>query len=162
LFTLTKHPEYKDLKVISENTYYGDALYSMVSSKRKPRVLIADDNKINAMLIKTILESEYCEIVYTLDGQEALDRLIEGLKSNNPFSIIFADRHMPHLSGSEVIEQYKQLESKYHLPKPTVAVSITGDPSMPDKEKKLYDTIVSKPFNKVELREVFHQAVDEE
>jgi len=162
LFTLTKHPEYKDLKVIAENTYYGDALYSMVSSKRKPRVLIADDNKINAMLIKTILESEYCEIVYSLDGQEALDRLIEGLKSNNPFSIIFADRHMPHLSGSEVIEQYKQMEANYHLPKPIVTVSITGDPSMPDEEKKLYDTIVSKPFNKVELREVFHKVVDEE
>lgn len=149
LFSISKNIEYKDIQVISENSYYGDTLYTFISFQRKPRVLIVDDNKINAMLIKTILESEYCEIHYSLDGQEALDVLIEGLKINNPFSVIFADKHIPTISGSQ-----------FHLSSPLVAISITGDPIMSDEEKALYDLFVAKPFNKDEVRQSLYQALN--
>jgi len=161
LFSITKNPKYSKLKVISENAYYGDVLYSTVSSQRKPRVLVADDNKINVMLLKTILESEYCEINYSLDGQEALDKLIKGLKSSNPYDIVFADKHMPNLSGVELIQKFKTLESKYKNIKPIKVISITGDPSISNEEKKLYDLIVTKPFNKSEIREAFQKALGE-
>lgn len=159
LFSITKNKQYKDIKVISENAYYGDVLYSTVSSRRKPRVMIADDNKINVMLLKTILEGEFCEINYSLDGAEALDKLIEGLKTSNPYSIIFADKHMPNLSGVELIEQYKSFESKYKHIEPIKVISITGDPSISNEEKKLYDLIVTKPFNKTEIRDAFYKVV---
>jgi signal transduction histidine kinase/CheY-like chemotaxis protein len=160
LFSITKNPKYTHLKVISENAYYGDVLYSTVSSQRKPRVFIADDNKINVMLLKTILESEYCDISYKLDGQDALDELIKALKENNPFDILFLDKHMPTLSGSEVLGQYKALEEKYSLPHGIVSVSITGDPTITTEEKNLYDMLVSKPFNKDEIRDAFKRAIE--
>jgi len=159
LFSITKNTKYAKVKVISENSYYGDVLYSMVSSRRKPRVFIADDNKINVMLLKTILESEYCDINYSLDGQESLDKLTEGLKISKPYDIIFADKHMPNLSGIEVVQSYKALESKYKNIGPIKVISITGDPDISNEEKKLYDMIVSKPFNKAEIREAFNKAV---
>ncbi|MEA2029193.1 MAG: ATP-binding protein [Campylobacterota bacterium] len=157
LFSITKNSKYSNIKVISENSYYGDVLYSMVSSRRKPRVFIADDNKINVMLLKTILESEYCDIAYALDGQESLDKLVEGLKTSKPYDIIFADKHMPHLSGIEVIQNYKVLEAKYKNIGPIKVISITGDPDISNEEQKLYDLIVSKPFNKAEIRDAFNK-----
>jgi len=162
ILSLSEKPQFKDLKVITQNTYYGNIIHAMVSSQRRPRILIADDNKINVMLIKTILESEYCEIHFTLDGQEALDILSDALESSNPFSLIFADKHMPNLSGNEVIQHYRQIEAKYKLPHPLVTVSITGDPNMSQAEKTLYDAIIHKPFNKNEIRNVFHQAIGEQ
>ncbi|KIM07227.1 MAG: hypothetical protein KU38_10865 [Sulfurovum sp. FS08-3] len=159
LFSITKNPKYKNLKVISENSYYGDVLYSAVSSQRKPRIFIADDNKINVMLLKTILESEYCTIEYALDGQDALNTLIKGLKTSRPFDAVFIDKHMPSLSGIEVIEQYKEQEAKYKQIRPLKVISITGDPSISNEEKRLYDLIVSKPFSKSEIREAFTKSV---
>jgi len=160
LFSITKNAKYKDVKVISANAYYGDVLYSTVSSRRKPRVLIADDNKINVMLLKTILESEYCTIHYSLDGQESFDKLVEGLKTSNPFDIIFVDKHMPNLSGIEVIQNYKALETKYKHIRPIKVISITGDPMIGNDEKKLYDLVVSKPFSKNEIRDAFYKATE--
>ncbi len=160
LFSITQDTHYKDVTVISQNSYYGDVLYATVSSRRKPRVLIADDNKINVMLLTTILEGEFCEIDYALDGKDALKRLREGLETSNPYAIIFLDKHMAHLSGVELIKQYKSLEASYrHIP-PIKVISITGDPLISNEEKKLYDYIVSKPFSKTEIRDVFHTVAE--
>jgi len=160
LFSISQNSQYEDISIISENSYYGDTIYSVLLSKRKPRVMIADDNKINVMLLKTILESEDCEIVYSLDGQEVFDKLVEGIETNNSYDVIFADKHMPTLSGSEVIEKYKAVESKYHSQKPIITISITGDPTLHDTESKLYDMIVSKPFDKTKIQKAFHKAIE--
>ncbi len=159
LFSISKNHKYKDLKVISENSYYEDVLYSTVSSQHKPRVFIADDNKINVMLLKAILESEYCTIEHALDGQDALNTLLDGLRTSKPFDVVFIDKHMPLLSGIEVIEQYKKQEAKYKQVRPLKIISITGDPSIGNDEKRLYDLIVSKPFSKSEIREAFAKSV---
>jgi len=44
-------------------------------SEKKTKVLVADDNKINVRLLKTILETEYCEIETTENGLDTLDTL---------------------------------------------------------------------------------------
>lgn len=159
LFSISEDARYSDIKVIAQNSYYGESIYAMFTSKRKPKVLIADDNHINVVLLKTILEGEDCEIDTSLDGQEVLDKLIDGLEQKKPYDIIFTDNHMPILSGSEVIEKYRAIESRYNSPKPIIAISITGNPSMEDEEKKLYDTIVAKPFEKSTIEEAFYQAI---
>jgi len=145
--------------VIAQNSYYGESIYTMLTPKRKPKVLIADDNHINAILLKTILEDEDCKIETSLDGQEALDKLTDGLEQSKPYDLIFTDEHMPTLSGSEVIERYRATESRYDSHKSIVAISITGNPNMEDKEKKLYDMIVEKPFEKSTIQEAFYQAI---
>lgn len=159
LFSISEDARYSDIKVIAQNSYYGESIYAMFTSKRKPKVLIADDNHINVVLLKTILEGEDCEIDTSLDGQEVLDKLIDGLEQKKPYDIIFTDNHMPILSGSEVIEKYRAIESRYNSPKPIIAISITGNPSMEEGEKKLYDTIVAKPFEKSTIEEAFYQAI---
>ena len=153
LFSFSNNLKLSDFNIISKNTYYGDKIHNSVFSRSATRVLIADDNKINIMLLQSILEKEYCDISYVLDGQKALDDLKDSLMNNRPYDIIFLDKHMPHLSGTDVLNEYKKLEK--NRKKKIFSISITGDPLIEEDEKNLYDLLISKPFNKFEIREAF-------
>jgi CheY-like chemotaxis protein len=106
------------------------------------------------MLLQSILEKEYCDISYALDGQKALDELKSSLRDKKPYDIIFLDKHMPNISGTDVLKEYKRLEQKSSGDK-IFSISITGDPLIDEEEKNLYDLLISKPFNKSEIRDAF-------
>ncbi len=154
LFSLSNDLRLSNFDIISTNTYYGDKIHHSLFSRNATKVLIADDNKINIMLLQSILEKEYCDISYVLDGQKALDKLKSSLIDNKPYDILFLDKHMPHVSGTDVLKEYKKLEQKSSK-KRIFTISITGDPLIDEEEKNLYDLLISKPFNKSEIREAF-------
>jgi signal transduction histidine kinase len=155
LFSLSSDPKFSDLTIISKNTYYGDIVHSSVFSGKKTKVLIADDNKINIMLLKSILETEYCDIISTSDGAETLEALKNACYENDPFDIVFMDKNMPIMSGSEVMRQFKKLEQELHT-KPLFSISITGDPDTSSEEKSLYDLFINKPFKKNDVRDALN------
>ncbi|MFK5975988.1 MAG: ATP-binding protein [Sulfurovum sp.] len=152
LFALTKDFTDEDFTIISENTYYGDTIYDAIFSLKKKRVLIADDNKINIMLLQSMLETEHVDISYSLDGKESFDLLKKAHKDKKPFDIIFLDKHMPNMTGTEVIRKMREFE-KTNRVIPIYAISITGDSDITDEEKNLYNLFVNKPFNKLKVRE---------
>jgi len=153
LFSLFNKPELQNFNIISKNTYCADLLYSTVYSENKLNVLIVDDNKINVSLLESMLEGEYVKVSAYLNGEEALEHLKESANKGNRFDILYLDEHMPGISGIEMLEGYRAYEKEYDL-KPIFAVSISGDPDMDKKDKKLYNAFVTKPFNKQEVREV--------
>ncbi|SFV61413.1 Probable sensor/response regulator hybrid [hydrothermal vent metagenome] len=161
LFSIEAKRQYPDIKLISENTYYGESIYTLLSSKKKPRVMILDDNKMNVMLIEGILKKEDCEITSFIDSKKALDRLTQGLIHKQSYDVIFIDKHMPILSGIEVIKEYKRLEALYPPQKSMFIISITGDSTIPKQEKALYDMIVNKPFDKATIHHAFSQVIRE-
>jgi len=149
LFSLLNNKETNMFKIISENTYYGDAIYSLVFSGKKVKVLIVDDNKINVSLLKSMLAIEYVEVDSCMDGESAL----KILKNDTNFDILYLDKHMPGISGTELLETFRNYE-KENKRNPIFAVSISGDPDVSKEEKKLFNAFVNKPFNKQEVREV--------
>lgn len=147
LFSMSKDNALRKFNIISENTYYGDLVHSTVFSGRKIKILIADDNKINIMLLKSMLEAEFVDITSVLDGRETLETLKMVHEKNKPFDIVFLDEHMPTLSGTEVMKGFRDFEKVQKL-QAIFAISITGDPELNEREKGLYDLFVRKPFNK--------------
>ena len=152
LFSLTKSLGGQNFNIISENTYYGDLIYDTIFSIKKKKICIADDNKINIMLLKSMLETEHVETQYAMDGKETLDILKEAYDEDNPFDIIFLDKHMPNMSGTDVIKSFRIFEKENNI-KSIYAISITGDSNTSDEERALYDLFVNKPFNKATVRE---------
>jgi len=144
----------KSIDIISTNTYYGDIIRSIVLTQKATRVLLADDNKINISLLKAILEDEYCELVSVDDGVKALDTLKNAHIDGKPFDIIFLDKYMPSLTGSEVIREFRMFESRKYL-KPIYAISITGDPTLSKEDKILFDLHVTKPFKNIDVKKAF-------
>ncbi len=66
-------------------------------SSESPHILIADDSKINLMVLGGYLQELNCSVVEAKDGREAWE-----LFQKNRFDYVFLDIQMPFLDGIEV------------------------------------------------------------
>ncbi|WP_417621519.1 response regulator [Parasphingorhabdus sp.] len=113
------------------------------------RVLIADDNRTNQMVLETILANAGHEVTAVADGEEAL----EALESGN-FDIVFLDVNMPNMGGIECCKLWRQIEGpRMHVP----IIGLTAD-STESTEKKCLDAgmdlRMTKPIEAKELIEI--------
>jgi len=117
------------------------------SNSRPPlRVLIAEDNLINQIVVERILLSFGCSIMKVNNGCEALDAL-----NREPFDLILMDIQMPEMDGMEATRVIRSLpDERAHLP----IVAMTAHAMKGDRERFLasgMDHYISKPFHKDEL-----------
>jgi signal transduction histidine kinase/ActR/RegA family two-component response regulator len=143
--------------VISQYGYYANTLHTFISNRVKKKVLVVDDDRINIELIKAILKEGFCEVETAMDGKTALDLLKSGVKASDPYSLVYLDKHMPELSGIEVITDFRAFE-KAEKVDPVFAVYISGDTIEDTVETGLFNSHVSKPFNKKKIKETLAQA----
>lgn len=122
-----------------------------LSESRTYRILIVEDNKINQIVTKRLLENYkfICEIAD--DGYMA----IELLEKNN-FDAILMDINMPKINGFETTKLIRQ--KKYNLP--IIAVTAFEKEEVEEKAKNAgIDDIISKPFDAKQLFQMIHQHV---
>lgn len=77
----------------------------------RPLVLVADDDEISRYLVRSVLESEGCEVMEAPNGERGL-----ALAQNRNLSLIILDMVMPGLSGLSVIERLRENSSTQGLP----------------------------------------------
>ncbi len=109
------------------------------------RILVAEDNRINQMVVKEFLQLSGVIVDIANNGNEALDLL-----KQNSYDAILMDVHMPEMGGVEATECIR-LESKYQkLPIIALTAGVTQD----ERDKCLacgMDDFVAKPVNPEEL-----------
>lgn len=117
------------------------------------RVLIADDSKINCMVLAGYLADLKCEVVEAKDGRQAWD-----LFQKQPFDYVLLDIQMPFMDGVEVSkriqERYASGQAKEL--KGVFAITAGGDLSgfIEDDEKPEnigFDAWLVKPVNKQQI-----------
>ncbi|AWN35387.1 ATP-binding protein [Methylobacterium radiodurans] len=108
------------------------------------RVLLAEDNPINALLATRALERLGAEVVHAADGLEALARLDDA----GPFDLALIDVRMPNLDGHETARRIRAVEepgaSRLHL------VALTANAGREDEQAALaagFDGFLAKPLN---------------
>ena len=146
------------LTIISQYGYYANTLHTFISNTLQMKVLIVDDDKINIKLISAILEEEFCHIETATDGESALLMLKNSVKEGEPYSLVYLDNHMPKLTGTEVITQFRAFEKKVDID-PVFAVYISGDSVEKSPEYTMFDAFVTKPFNKKKIKLSLHEAI---
>jgi two-component system, sensor histidine kinase len=119
-------------------------------SQKNESLLVVEDNKINKIVIKKMLqEIGYRRIKTAANGVEAL-KIMENCK----FDIILMDIQMPELDGIETTQIIRENEKKSGMHIPIIA--ITAHALKGDKEKFLVkgmDEYISKPVDINELEE---------
>jgi len=83
------------------------------------RILIADDNEDNRLLLEHYLRSEPVELRFAFTGQEALDAVNRGER----FDLILMDIDMPVLNGHEAAKAIRAWEASHGVSTPIVALS---------------------------------------
>jgi two-component system response regulator CpxR len=112
------------------------------NSQNLIRVLIADDDRVLAGLLKEYLESEHCEVRLAENGQEALKKLEQGA-----FDLLVLDIMMPVMTGIDALKNLRM-----HSSLPVIMLTARGD----DLDRILglelgADDYIAKPCNPREL-----------
>lgn len=88
-----------------EQRAVGDHVANAKQNAIKPfKVLIAEDEKVNLLALKTFLERYDCHVSVAGDGQEVLDKLAS---NEGEFDLIFMDIQMPKMGGLEVTSRIR-------------------------------------------------------
>ncbi|MFM2145579.1 MAG: hypothetical protein RL732_415, partial [Bacteroidota bacterium] len=108
------------------------------------RILLAEDNDINARVVQSILSREGARVALVKDGKKMIDTLQE-----QSFDLVISDVQMPKMSGLEAVKWVRK-----NLHQPIKIVALTANALPEEKEKCFkagFDQVIFKPFKKEEL-----------
>ncbi len=103
--------------------------------------MLAEDNKTNQLIAKTLLKQVGIESIVANDGKEALELYREHRDS---IDLILMDLHMPVMNGYEAAEKIRELSTKVPI------VAMTADVILGVRDRCRQRGIfhyISKPFN---------------
>lgn len=117
-------------------------------------VLVAEDNKVNQMIIKGYLQKLGCTVVTANNGQEAVDKL----KDMNA-DLILMDCQMPVMDGFQATEAIRELHSSKSQ---TPIIAVTAN-AMESDRMRCFDSgmnaYLSKPVDLISLRRTVEEVV---
>jgi signal transduction histidine kinase/ActR/RegA family two-component response regulator len=119
------------------------------------RILIADDNYFNVLLLKSIFKYDNVSVDVADNGMDALTKLRSG-----SYNILLSDMYMPQMDGLELTRQIRNnnADSLHNLP----VIMLTGNIS-PDAGNEMVNAGVSdyliKPFQRRDLIELVSKHV---
>ena len=95
-------------------------------------VLVAEDNEINALLIRSLLTKLGHRPVITTDGEAALESWIAAETAGAPYDLVLMDVQMPKLDGIETTKQIRARESSRSL-RHTPIIALTANTLVDDR-----------------------------
>ena len=123
----------------------------------KPRILLAEDHKINQMVAMETLRRAGLDCDCVANGAEAV-----AAAESDGYDLILMDCHMPEMDGFEATRRIRELERSGHLPRRLTIIALTANAIKGDRERCLeagMDDYISKPFKADELVEVIYRAM---
>ncbi len=105
------------------------------------KVLVAEDNAVNQMVMRAMIEKLGCSAVFACDGLDALDTYVRV----NP-DLVLMDISMPRLGGEEAARRLRALQASTGLNCPIIAATAHA---MPDQIEQFrtagFDDVLTKP-----------------
>lgn len=121
--------------------------YDLKSLLEGKRILLAEDNDINQLVIKGTFRGFDVDLVVCANGREALQALSEGA-----FDAVLMDCQMPVMDGYDCTRHIRNQLQLKDLP----VIALTANAMEGDKEKVLeagMDAYIAKPFSPQEVLE---------
>jgi len=114
------------------------------------RVLVAEDNETNQMLISIMLKERGIDHTIVENGQEVLDTI----KQNSHYDLIFMDINMPILDGIETTKRLR--EQGYDMPIVSLSANVIESDTQAFKDAGMND-ILNKPVIPRELDSILNK-----
>jgi len=115
-------------------------------------ILVVEDNKINQMITKKILEKNKLVCQVADNGMDAIKMVHE-----NNFEVILMDIHMPGISGIETTERIREFDKQI----PIIALTaVTIDENLDEFYKAGFNEIIPKPFKPEDFFEKIYRTLE--
>jgi PAS domain S-box-containing protein len=95
-------------------------------------ILVAEDNEINALLMRSLLTRLGHHPVITINGREALDSWLAAQIAGTPYDLVLMDVQMPDLDGIEATRQIRAHEVERSLAR-TRILALTANTLVEDR-----------------------------
>ncbi len=137
----------------------GDEEYS---DETAPTILLAEDNEINALLARTILEKLGAKVDHVTNGEAAYERVKHLNKLGQKLDYILMDIHMPEMDGFTATKKIRSYLARYSRSISTCLpiIALTANAFAEDKEQCLragMDDHLAKPFEQDQLKEILEK-----
>jgi signal transduction histidine kinase/DNA-binding response OmpR family regulator len=121
----------------------------------RPRVLLAEDNEINALLARRTLEKLGAEPVWVQNGQEAVEAMTAAMLGQAPpFALGVFDIRMPIMDGLKAARLIRDEEAALGLMQRLPLIAVTANVSAEDRSSALaagFDDCLPKPLVREQL-----------
>jgi signal transduction histidine kinase/CheY-like chemotaxis protein len=126
------------------------------ADRRSLNVLLAEDNLINAMLSRTILEKLGHRVCLAGNGSEAVAQVRASLAGEaEKFDLVLMDVMMPVMNGLDATRAVRGLEAEHRV-SPVPILALTANARKEDDDACIeagMDRYLSKPFDRSDLEE---------
>jgi CheY-like chemotaxis protein len=135
------------------------------TASRRPRVLIAEDNEINALLALRVVEKAACDPTVVGNGLAAVEAVLASCGADGqPFDLVLMDVFMPGLDG---LEATKAIRAYFSSPDATSSappiIALTANAFAEDRRRCLeagMSDYLAKPFDVQDLQQLLARWVD--
>jgi len=125
---------------------------------RQPKILLAEDSRINQEFAAEILNSVGCIVTVAMNGKEAVNAV-----KNDKFDLIFMDCQMPEVNGFDATRQIKRLiheNSMMDIP----VIALTGNDDIEARQQCIQSGMIDhilKPMRREILIEMLMKYLPE-
>jgi PAS domain S-box-containing protein len=95
-------------------------------------ILVAEDNEINALLMRSLLSRLGHHAVITTDGEEALESWLSAESAGAPYDLVLMDIQMPKLDGIETARKIRAREAGQRVRR-TPILALTANTLVEDR-----------------------------
>ncbi|MBI1364613.1 MAG: response regulator [Alphaproteobacteria bacterium] len=118
----------------------------------KLKILLAEDNQINAVLATALIRRAGHHVDIAVNGFEAIDAAARG-----GYDLVFMDMHMPEMDGLEATRKIRSLAGKAGA---VPIIALTANAMASDRQKCVaagMDDFLSKPFDPADFNAVLEK-----
>ena len=124
------------------------------------RILLAEDNELNAEIAMELLKEEGFLIDWVKDGQECFDKLEES--DDGYYDLILMDIQMPILNGYDTTAKIRQMENPKKATTPIVAMTANSfDEDIEMTQKAGMNGFIAKPLDAEKMFTILKQIIVE-
>lgn len=118
------------------------------------KILVVEDNPVNAEMVRLSLEKEHYDVVLARDGEEALTMLTEHPEVN----LVITDVMMPNVGGLEMLQRIRRRPEWKTLPV-VVATSLANQTTVRQAVSLHCKHFIVKPFTVQLLLQTVREAI---
>jgi CheY-like chemotaxis protein/anti-sigma regulatory factor (Ser/Thr protein kinase) len=129
------------------------ALQTGESTTQSARILVAEDNPDNRLLLSAYLKAAQYDLQFVENGQEAVDALDLVASAGRAFDLVLMDIQMPVLDGLSAVREIRRRETAFFRER-TPIVAVTAH-AFEEEAARCFDAgcdgYLSKPIRRDEL-----------